>query len=251
MDYLNKIINGDCVEIMKKFPSNSIQLIVTSPPYNVGIDYGNNDKKDYKDYLSFCRAWLTECYRLLIDGGRIAINLPSSILQSSNSRMSYLTIDYLIIMREIGFLDREWITWLKMPKGEIPAKSTAWGSWRSPSCPYLRDAVEYIIVMDKTSHKRTDRKGQNDITKQEFMDYTSNCWFISPEKNRTHPAPFPVELPRRLIKLYTWQGDTILDPFSGSGTTAYAAKILNRNFIGIELNPEFVNLANNRINTML
>lgn len=248
---LNQIIRGDCVEEMKKLPAQSVHLIITSPPYNVGIDYGVDDRKDYKDYLSFCRNWLSECYRLLIDGGRIAINLPSSILQSANSRMAYLTIDYLMIMREIGFLDREWITWLKMPKGEVPAKSTAWGSWCSPSCPYLRDAVEYIIVMDKTTHKRVDRKGQNDITASEFLEYTSNCWYIQPEKDRRHPAPFPFELPKRLIKLYSWKGDTVLDPFVGSGTTAYAAKILNRNFIGIEINKQFVNMANEKINIML
>jgi len=251
MEYINKILTGDCVDILKQIPDNSIEMVITSPPYNVGIDYGVDDRKSYSDYLEFCKRWLNECYRILKSGGRIALNLPSTILQSSSSRMAYLTLDYVLIMRDIGYLDREWITWLKMPKGEVPGKSTAWGSWCSPSCPYLRDATEVIVVMDKDSHKRIDKKGENDITKQEFMEYTTNCWYIQPEKDRSHPAPFPMELPRRLIKLYTWENDIVLDPFVGSGTTAYAAKLLGRNYVGIEINPTFAYMAINRLNIML
>jgi DNA modification methylase len=115
--FLDKIIQGDCVEILKQIPSESVHCIVTSPPYNVGVNYGVDDSKDYKDYLTFIEKCLTECYRILIKGGRIAINLPSSILQSKKSRMAYLALDIVLLMREIGFLDREWIGWLKMPKG--------------------------------------------------------------------------------------------------------------------------------------
>jgi len=257
---VDKIICGDCIEVMRIFPSNWIHLIITSPPYNVGMPYGNaNDRKAYNDYLDFMKKCLAECYRVLISGGRIAINLPSSILQSGKSRMAYLSLDIVLIMREVGFLDREWITWIKTPKGEIPAKSTSWGSWRSPSCPYCRDhncpycrdACEYIIVMDKLSHKRTDKTGQNDISTKEFLEFTSNCWYMPPEHNRTHPAPFPEELPYRLIKLYTWEGDIVLDPFVGWGTTCLTAKRLKRKYIGIDISEEYCKLAEQRISSIL
>lgn len=247
----NKIYNEDILNILPLIDTNSIHLIITSPPYNVGMDYGEevNDSKNYQHYKEWIKIWLKECYRILIPGGRIAINLPSTILRSKRCRVAFLTLDYVLIMREIGFLDREWITWIKMPKGEIPAHSTSWGSWKSPSCPYMRDASETIIVMDKENHKRTDKKGENDIRKEEFMTYTSNCWYMQPEKNRRHPAPFPFELPYRLIKLYSWKNDIILDPFAGSGTTLLACKETNRQFIGVEINKEFYDMANNRINT--
>ncbi|MBT9165324.1 MAG: DNA adenine methyltransferase YhdJ [candidate division WS2 bacterium] len=246
-NYLNKIIEGDALEVMKDIPGNSIDMIITSPPYNVGMPYGTDDRKNYLDYLDYMKGVLTECYRVLITGGRIAINLPGSILQSSSSKIAYLSLDYVLIMRGIGFLDREWISWLKMPKGEIPEKSTAWGSWQSPSCPYLRDASEFIIIMDKESHKKPGDKNKIDITVKEFLQFTSNVWYMPPEKNRWHPAPFPEELPYRLIKLYTYQGDIILDPFVGWGTTCVVAKRLKRNYIGIDNNPEYCRMATIKI----
>jgi len=164
--------------------------------------------------------------------------------------MAYLSLDYVLIMRKIGFLDREWITWIKMPKGEIPAKSTAWGSWRMPTCPYLRDASEFIVIMDKEQHKRTDSKGQNDITVKEFLEYTSNCWYFPPEHNRIHPAPFPKELPYRLLKLYTYKNDLILDPFVGWGTTAVVAKELYRRYIGIDNNLSYCKISRKRVNSI-
>ena len=246
-DFVNKIINADALEALSIIPDNIIHLIITSPPYNVGMDYGVSDRKNYNNYLSFMKKVLQECYRVLIPGGRIAVNVPSSILQSSSSRMAYLSLDIVLLMREVGFLDREWVTWIKMPKGEIAGSSTAWGSWMSPSCPYLRDACEYVIVMDKESHKRTDKSGVNDITSEEFLKFTSNCWYIPPEKNRNHPAPFPPGLPYRLIKLYSWENDIVLDPFVGSGTTAVVAKKCNRKFIGIDINSEFCIMAEERL----
>jgi len=248
---VNQIICGDAYTVLKEIPEKSVHLIVTSPPYNVGMNYGVSDELNYKHYLEYIEKVLKECYRVLITGGKIAINLPSSILKSKASKVAYLSIDYILLMRKIGFLDREWIGWIKMPRGELLTKSTSWGSWRSPSNCYLRDAMEYIIVMDKEQHKRTDKKGQNDITRDEFLLYTSNCWYIAPETNRkNHPAPFPEELPYRLIKLYTWEDDIVLDPFCGSGTTCVVAKKLGRNYIGIDINPKFVEYSIKRINSI-
>lgn len=246
-EIVNKIYCGDALEILKTFPDNFVHLTVTSPPYNVGMPYKVNDRRNYKEYLDYMKQVFKEVYRITIKGGRLAINLPSSILQSTSSRVAYMCIDYLLFLREIGWLDREIITWIKMPKGEIPGKSTSWGSWCSPSCPYLRDASEVILVMDKESYKRTDKKGKNDITPEEFLKFTSNCWYMSPEVNRKHPAPFPEALPYRLIKLYTWKEDVVLDPFVGSGTTCVVAKKLKRKYIGIDIVPEYVKMSKRRL----
>jgi len=249
--YLNKIILGDSREVMKELPNNSIHLIVTSPPYNVGMNYEeSNDRKPYLEYLEFLEGVFKECYRVLIRGGRIAVNCPSSILQSTHSRMAYLSLDICLMLRKIGFLDNSWLTWIKMPKGELLNNSTAWGSWRSPSSPHLRDASEFIIIMDKETHKREDKKGMNDITAQEFLRYSTNCWYMTPETHSPHPAPFPEELPLRLILFYTWQGDIVLDPFVGSGTTAVVAKKLGRNYIGIDISKEYCKIAQQRVNQM-
>jgi len=247
-EVVNTVICGDSSIILKSIPDECINIIITSPPYNVGKPYGTNDRKNYQEYLKQMEDIFTESYRVLISGGRIAVNCPSAILQSTYSRMAYLSLDFCLLLRKIGFLDREWITWIKMKEGGIPGKSTSWGSWRSPSCPYLRDASEFIIIMDKGQHKRTDKKGKNDIIAIEFLKYTSNVWYFPPETSRKHPAPFPLELPFRLIRLYTWEGDIVLDPFVGSGTTAVVAKKLGRNYIGIDIKPEYVEMSQQRLN---
>jgi len=247
-EYLNKIISGDALEVMKELPNNSIHLIVTSPPYNVGMNYKqSDDRKPYLEYLKFLEGVFRECYRVLIRGGRIAVNCPATVLQSASSKMAYLSLDICLMLRKIGFLDREWVCWIKGPRGEILGKSTSWGSWRSPSCPYTRDASEFIIVMDKETHKREDKKGMNDIAAEEFLLYSSNCWYFPPETRKLHPAPFPEELPLRLIKFYTWKDDIVLDPFVGSGTTAVVAKKLGRRFIGIDISEEYCRMARERV----
>lgn len=249
--YLNKITCGDCLELLKELPDESIDLVVTSPPYNTGMNYGVNDRKDYKDYLIEMESVLKECYRVLKIGGRIALNLPSCILQATKSRYAYLTLDIVLLMRKVGFLDREWVTWIKKRGGGISGKSTSWGSWKSPSCPYLRDGSEFIIIMSKMSIKKAGNKEKIDITKEEFLEFTTNCWFFAPETNRRHPAPFPIQLPYRLIKLYTYQDDIVLDPFVGSGTSALVALKLNRRFIGFEISQKFVGMAKKRINSYM
>lgn len=248
-DYLNKCLHADCVELMNKLPHNAVDLVVTSPPYNVGKDYGQyNDTQQYEKYLKFVETFCNKLYRVVKSGGRVAINLPSSIKQSASSRMAYLSLDWVLIMRKTGFKDREWITWVKIQPAEVLTDSTAWGSWRSPSCPYLRDVCEYIIVMDKEQDKRTDRKGQNDITAEEFLKFTINCWYIHPSNlPKWHPVPFPEELVYRLVKLYTWQDDIVFDPFAGSFTTAVVCDDLNRNWICCDINEDFVKQGRRRI----
>jgi len=248
-EFENRIINGDTLEILKEMPDNSIDMIITSPPYNVGMKYQiTDDRQKYSNYLEYMENIIKECYRILIKGGRIAWNCPSSIMQSTKSRMAYLSIDFILMMRKAGFLDREILTWIKMPCGEIPGHSTSWGSWLSPSLPYLRDASEFIVVMDKETHKKEGNKKDIDITTNEFLKFTANVWYMRPELDREHPAPFPEELPYRLIKLYSYQNDIILDPFVGSGTTCFVASKLKRRYIGIDLNKKYCEWSEQRIN---
>jgi len=243
------LYQGDAVEVLKHLPENFVDLIVTSPPYNVGKEYGDSvdDRKSYEEYLEFARGWLEGAYKVLKYGGRIAVNVPSCLQQSARSRYAYLAFDYVRIMREVGFIDMDWVVWVKSESGLPVANSTAWGSWCSPSHPYIRDACEYIIVMAKGSKKRMDRSGKNDITPEEFKLFTTNVWVILPARDKKHPAVFPRELPYRLIKLYTWEGDVVLDPFAGSGTTLVVGVELSRKVVGIEIEGRFCELAVRRL----
>jgi len=240
---------GDALEILEELPEESVDLVITSPPYNVGREYGErvDDLKRYEEYLSFAKEWLSKCYRLLKFGGRIAVNVPSCLQQSKRSKSAYLAIDYVLLMREIGFLDMEWIGWVKSVDGSSIKNDTAWGSWCSPTHPYLRDIMEYVIVMAKGSKKRKDRKGKNDITAEEFKKFTTNVWYIPPVSCKEHPAVFPEELVYRLVKLYTWEGDVVLDPFVGSGTTLVVCEKTKRRGIGVEIEEKFCELVVKRL----
>jgi site-specific DNA-methyltransferase (adenine-specific) len=243
------LYQGDAGEVLRKLPEGFVDLIVTSPPYNVGKVYGEavNDEKSYEEYLEFARGWLRGAYRVLKYGGRIAVNVPSCLQQSARSRYAYMAFDYVRLMREVGFVDMDWIVWVKSKDGLPVAQNTAWGSWCSPSHPYLRDACEYVIVMAKGSKKRLDKKGRNDIKSEEFMQFTTNVWMIPPARDKEHPAVFPKELPYRLMKLYTWEGDVVLDPFSGSGTTLVVGGELGRKVVGIEIEEKWCEVAVRRL----
>lgn len=242
------ILCGDSEKLLARLPDRSVHLIVTSPPYNVGIDYKNHDdRQDYQDYLAKMQRIFTECYRVLVSGGRIAVNLPSCVQQSTYSRAAYVSIDYLLFLRQIGFLDREMVTWLKTPRGEIFDRNTAWGSWQSPHNPYLRDASELILIMSKESQQLKGRKQKIDITDREFLAYSSSVWYMPISSDKTHPAPFPKELPYRIMKLYSYQDNIVLDPFLGSGTTAMVAKDNHRQFIGIDISLEYCKTAALRV----
>jgi len=220
---INSIICGDSLEELKKIKSRSIDLIITSPPYNTGISYDkHDDRQDYKVYLNNMAKIFEQCYRILVKGGRIALNSPSMIMQHTGSRVAYLSIDFLLALRKVGFQDREMIIWIKSKPSKIgnewailpSGHSTSWGSWKSASNPSIRDASEFIIVMHKETPK-LQTKGISDITRDQFLAWTTNAFYFPPETSmrRFHPAPFPLELPRRLILLYSCKNAIILDPF--------------------------------------
>lgn len=241
---LNTIIASSC-ENMKDIPNNSLHLMITSPPYNVSKEYDND--LSLNEYLNLLKNCFAETYRVLVDGGRACINIANI------GRKPYIPLsDYVSkIMIEIGFNMRGEIIWNKSAGAGI---STAWGSFQSASNPILRDVHEYILIFSKGNYKRERDKEEKElrkdnITKEEFIEWTKSVWTMNTEsaKRIGHPAPFPEELPNRLIKLFSFTNDIVIDPFMGSGTTAIAAIKNNRNFVGYEINKEYINLANNRI----
>lgn len=243
-ELLNTIIQGSC-ENMKDIPNNSLHLMITSPPYNVSKEYDND--LSLEEYLNLLKNCFAETYRVLVDGGRACINIANI------GRKPYIPLsDYISkIMIEIGFNMRGEIIWNKSAGAGI---STAWGSFQSASNPILRDVHEYILIFSKGNYKRERDKSEKEfrkdnISKDEFIEWTKSVWTMNPEsaKRIGHPAPFPEELPNRLIKLFSFTNDIVLDPFMGSGTTAIASIKNNRNFVGYEINEEYINLANNRI----
>lgn len=239
---LNKIYCQSS-EAMTQLPDNSVHLMVTSPPYNVGKDYDEDLSKD--DFRGLLRSVWQETYRVLAPGGRACINVANI------GRKPYIPLNSMITqdMLDIGFLMRGEIIWNKAASA---GTSCAWGSWCSPSNPVLRDVHEYILVFSKGSFSRnkpTDENKEPTINKDEFMEFTKSIWSFQTASARKigHPAPYPVELPRRFMELYTYKGDVVLDPFMGSGTTAIAALSGDRHYVGYELSRKYKKMAENRI----
>ena len=228
-------------ESMHELPDSSVHLMVTSPPYNVGKEY--DEDLSLEDYLAFLgRVW-KETWRMLVPGGRMCINVANL------GRKPYIPLHAFIAEQaiELGFLMRGEIIW---NKGASASPSTAWGSWKSAGNPILRDVHEYILVFSKDAYKRQNpQKRASTITRDEFLEYNKSMWNFPAESARKigHPAPFPVELPRRLIQLYTFENEIVLDPFMGSGQTAIAARKSGRHYIGYDINETYVALANQRI----
>jgi site-specific DNA-methyltransferase (adenine-specific) len=227
-------------ESMSELPDNSVHLMVTSPPYNVGKDYDENlSLAEYRELLQ--RVFL-ETYRVLISGGRACINVANL------GRKPYLPLHSYVIedMLKIGFLMRGEIIW---DKGNSSSVSTAWGSWQSAANPVLRDTHEYILVFCKETFGRPAKGRQNSISKEEFLEWTKSIWTFPAVSARKigHPAPFPEELPRRLIHLYTYKNEVVLDPFCGSGTSCLAAAANQRCYVGYDINPAYVVLAQQRL----
>ncbi len=232
-------------EQMSELPDCSVHLMVTSPPYNVGKEY--DDDLSLRDYLAFLERVWTETRRVLVPGGRLCINVANL------GRRPYIPLHAHIAgqVNRLGVLMRGEIIWNKAASA---SPSTAWGSWKSASNPILRDVHEYILVFSKDSFKRPNPAGRpSTISRDEFLEYNKSVWNFTAESARKvgHPAPFPVELPRRLIQLYTFDGETVLDPFMGSGQTAIAALKSGRHFVGYELDQKYVDLASLRIQEAL
>ena len=237
-----KIINDDILKT-KEIENNSIDLIVTSPPYNVDIKYkSHNDNLSYNEYLEFSKNWLMRCFNWLKDDGRVCLNIP---LDKNKGGQQSVGSDLTVLSKEIGFKYHSTIIW---NEGNI-SRRTAWGSWLSASAPYVIAPVELIVILYKKGWKKTSGSRISDITKDEFIKWTNGLWTFSGESKKKigHPAPFPIELPKRCIKLFSFTGDVVLDPFMGSGTTLIAAYQNNRKGIGIEIDKSYCELAKERL----
>jgi len=240
--YLNTIIHKSS-EKMDLLPNNSVHLMITSPPYNVSKEY--DEDLSLNEYLELLKNVFSETYRVLVNGGRACINVANL------GRKPYIPLsDYISkIMIEIGFNMRGEIIWNKAASA---SPSTAWGSWMSASNPTLRDIHEYILVFSKGDYKREAKGKENTITKEQFIEWTKSIWTMNAEsaKRIGHPAPFPEELPMRLINLYSFKNDIVLDPFMGSGTTAIAAIKNERSFVGYDTEENYIEIAYKRINNL-
>ena len=236
------IINED-VFATRAIPAKGIDLVVTSPPYNVDIRYNSHDDKlTYAEYLAFSKRWMKRCYRWLRTDGRFCLNIP---LDKNKGGQQSVGADLTTIAKECGFSYHSTIIW---NEGNI-SRRTAWGSWASASAPFVIAPVELIVGLYKDSWKKTSGSRQSDITREEFMEWTNGLWTFNGERKTRigHPAPFPVELPLRCMKLFSFVGDTVLDPFMGSGSTLVAAARCNRTAIGIEIDPHYCGIAQRRI----
>ena len=240
----NIVINGDSKSM--PMPDNCVHLVVTSPPYNASKDY--DEDLTLSDYLRLLQDVFSECYRVLAPGGRMVVNVANL------GRKPYIPLSSHVnlIMHEIGFMHRGEIVW---DKSASAGSSCAWGSFQSASNPCLRDIHEYLLIYSKGDYKLPRSKNErangriDTIRKEDFIQHTKSIWKFPTEsaKRVNHPAPFPVELPKRCIEMYTFAGDVVLDPFLGSGTTAVAAKSTGRKYIGIDLSSDYCNIANERI----
>ena len=267
-NYTGKVINGDCIDIMSKMPINSIDLIVTSPPYGVGINYDvHDDDVVFEEYLKFTKTWLTEAYQLLKDDGRIAINIPYEINRQDKGGRIFFVSEIYQLMKRVGFkffgvVDLE-------EDSPHRSKTTAWGSWMSPSSPYIYNPKECVILAYKHKHIKTV-KGEpqwtgvvteipqedgttkkkvvyEDMDKKEFMELVFGQWKYFADTKSLTKATFSMDIPTRAIKILSYKNDVILDPFAGSGTSCVAAEILDRRWIGIELSPDYCEISRKRI----
>jgi len=242
--FLNKIFCKSS-ERMEELPNNSIHLMITSPPYNVGKDYDKNlSLEEYREFLK--KIW-KEVYRVLVPGGRACINIANL------GRKPYIPLHSFIIidMFKIGFLMRGEILW---NKGSSASSSTAWGTWLMATNPVLRDTHEYILVFCKdTFTRKNPYRRRSTISQSEFLEFTKSVWEFSAERASKvgHPAPFPVELPYRLIQLYTFEDEVVLDPFVGSGTTCIAALKTKRKYVAYDDNKKYCESAERRIKQFL
>lgn len=269
---IKTIINGDCIEVMKTLDEGSIDLIVTSPPYGVGIDYDvHQDDMVWEEYEKFTYAWMTEAFRVLKDDGRIALNIPYEINRQAKGGRIFMVSEVWQIMKKIGYkffgvVDLE-------EESPHRSRTTAWGSWMSPSAPYIYNPKECVILAYKKHHikkvkgepewvgelgEKEDKNGvmkpktfYTEEQKREFIDLVFGQWKYFADTKSMTKATFSMDIPTKAIKILTYKNDVVLDPFAGSGTSLVAAEVLDRQWIGIELSPNYAEVARKRVNTFV
>ena len=267
-NYIGKVTVGDCRKVMSELPINSVDLICTSPPYGVGITYDvHNDDMYVDEYLQFTKEWLTEAYQILKDDGRIALNIPYEINRQDKGGRVFFVSEVYQVMKRIGYkffgiVDLE-------EDSPHRSKTTAWGSWMSPSSPYIYNPKECVILAYKNKHIKTV-KGEPqwigtpteieqedgtvkkkvvyaDEDKKEFISLVYGQWKYFADTRTLTKATFSMDIPTKAIKILSYKNDVILDPFAGSGTSLVAAEILDRRWIGIELSPDYTKVAEDRV----
>jgi site-specific DNA-methyltransferase (adenine-specific) len=262
-DIVGKVINGDCIEVMKTFPEKCIDLVVTSCPYGVGIDYDvYDDNTTIEEYLDFTKKWLESAFRVLKDDGRICLNIPYEVNLKDNGGRVFIVSEIWNVMKELGY---KWYGIVDLEE-QSPhrSKTTAWGSWMSPSSPYIYNPKECVILAYKGSPKKIN-KGQaqwsyeekdvegktkrvySDEDKKEFIELVYGQWNYFADTKSMTKATFSMDIPTKAIKILTYKDDVVLDPFAGSGTSLVAAEVLDRKWIGIELSPNYSEVARKRV----
>ena len=268
-EVLNQVINGDCVEVMSNLPENSIDLVVTSPPYSVNISYDvYDDNTTIDEYLKFSKKWLEGAFRLLKDDGRICVNVPFEINLKDRGGRIFIVSEIWNIMKEVGY---KWFGLIDLEEDSPHrSKTTAWGSWMSCSQPYIYNPKECLILAYKNSPKKlvkgepqwkgtpTDIEQEDgslkkkivyeEKDKKEFMELVFGQWNYFADTKSLTKATFSMDIPTKAIKILSYKNDVILDPFAGSGTTLVAAQILERRWLGIELSENYKKIAETRIN---
>ena len=267
-NFIGKVINGDCIEVMASMPEGSVDLIVTSPPYGVGIAYDvHQDDMVWEEYVKFTYFWMEQAYRVLKDDGRIALNIPYEINRQDKGGRIFMLSEVWQIMKQIGYkffgvVDLE-------EESPHRSRTTAWGSWMSPSAPYIYNPKECVILAYKKKHIKTvkgvpewvgeigeveDKNGNmrnktfyTEAQKREFIDLVFGQWNYFADTKSLTKATFSMDIPTKAIKILTYKNDVVLDPFAGSGTSLVAAETLDRRWVGIELSPNYSEIANNRV----
>ena len=247
MEFENKIIQGDSELVLKQLPDNCVDLVFTSPPYNFGLNYDqSNDTTDWEAYFAKLFGVFDECIRVLKFGGRLVINVQP--LFSDYIPSHHIISNHLMNRRMI------WKGEILWEKNNYNCKYTAWGSWKSPSSPYLKYTWEFLEIFCKGDLKKPGSAENADITVESFKKWVIGKWSIAPERNMkqfNHPAMFPEELANRVLLLFSFKSDTILDPFAGAGTTCVSAKKNQRKFLGIDTSKEYCETTEARLSKFL
>ena len=267
-----KIINGDCVEVMKSLPDGCIDLLVTSPPYNANIKYDvYDDGLSMDEYWKFTTDWLSQAFRLLKDDGRVAINVPIEMNVQERGGRILFNAEFWMMMKQVGFKFFGMVDLTEDSPHRV--RQTAWGSWMSNSQPYIYNPKECVILAYKNSPKKLTKgesqwtgvpteivndKGMNVIKtiyqpedKKEFMNLVFGRWEYFADTKSLTKATFSMDIPTKAIKILTYKNDIVLDPFMGSGTSAVAAETLGRRWLGIELSPNYTDIARKRVNAFI